>query len=615
MFPERSQELFPIACRVVSTDQWLVTRFDASWKVSEVKQYILSKVGGGRDATHFRYPPRHRPVSPITFASVHPPRNSLDTAEDSYYDYFDDYDFESDTELFSFDGSKDTKLKQPPTPQESQLPSPFTAYSVQQYSLLTFSTGLLLEDDYSLSWYQLRPHELLELHPPGLVVRLPREIMLEYIQPYFEAKVKALRIVWSDKDFRLDKLDKDRDGDPKSWSGKAKMDSSKPWRGMEASVSPAPDKSALPVIRRRRKTKLEWKERWVVINQGMFNLFKDRTVSPPLRTSCITLDIPSHYPQDPNPVHSSPLSSLCSLRGAEDLFHGTSGPNPSPHVICTKFRTNSMPAAGGEPQQDVSTSPISEGWVDPWSGGTIPKEAEDNVAPSSITSSGLWTRRGSKEDGGRFRKSSSGNVGKEGKKGKENEGAEDKSRREASGDSVKPDSGKKEQEGIWLILDMQDESYHDSLLRILHRSSSESTTSTFVPSPTVDEAQKPPTPPASPTIRALTRKPHALPYPDWRVDVARKAQKAGMGDVGLAMGYIMWEPAPEDKPPLAQTSMFATDEDSDESFDSEMEWERWEDEVKRHGRSRAKGKAKDKGKANQPISPMSPTQADVPGEI
>jgi hypothetical protein len=110
------------------------------------------------------------------------------------------------------------------------------------YSLLSFSTLHILEDRYQVSWCNIRPHELLELHPSGTIVRLSRNISFnasmnyvtpntktrpvgndalgslsrdghalfehtsafsDYIQPYFQAPVKALRVVPVRHDTRL----------------------------------------------------------------------------------------------------------------------------------------------------------------------------------------------------------------------------------------------------------------------------------------------------------------------------------------------------------------------------------------------------------------------------
>lgn len=58
-----------------------------------------------------------------------------------------------------------------------------------KYALYSFSCGHLLEDDASLSWYKLRPFELLEMHRMNGVISLPRNSLLSYIEPYFEATV------------------------------------------------------------------------------------------------------------------------------------------------------------------------------------------------------------------------------------------------------------------------------------------------------------------------------------------------------------------------------------------------------------------------------------------
>ncbi|KAF8624748.1 hypothetical protein AX17_007079 [Amanita inopinata Kibby_2008] len=62
-----NQRLIPIACRYVPYDQWLVTHIQPSWKISQLKLYILSKCIGTpfHSDTH---PLAHRPPSPITFA-------------------------------------------------------------------------------------------------------------------------------------------------------------------------------------------------------------------------------------------------------------------------------------------------------------------------------------------------------------------------------------------------------------------------------------------------------------------------------------------------------------------------------------------------------------------
>lgn len=86
-----------ISCRFVPHDQWLTTHVNPAWKSRQLKQYLLSKC-----FTHLsppddvELPQRHRPVSPITFASHHPsPEDEggdTDVAENSNEPWDDDMD-------------------------------------------------------------------------------------------------------------------------------------------------------------------------------------------------------------------------------------------------------------------------------------------------------------------------------------------------------------------------------------------------------------------------------------------------------------------------------------------------------------------------------------------
>jgi len=147
--------------------------------------------------------------------------------------------------------------------------------------MLAFSTGQILEDDYSLAWYRLHPYELVELHPPGSIVRLPRDIMLEFIQPYLELDVRALRVVVNAKDghgaSHVQDLSPNKTGKPKDTSGESRS----PPGGVGGPGAPPPS------IRKRKKMKLEWRDRYLVIRQGMLSLFKSRSVSHGCR--CIPL--------------------------------------------------------------------------------------------------------------------------------------------------------------------------------------------------------------------------------------------------------------------------------------------------------------------------------------
>ena len=75
---------------------------------------------------------------------------------------------------------------------------------------------------------------------------------MEYVQPYFHARVKALLAVWSHKSGRF----KPPGNSTEHEIGHKKRDRSAP----------------------RWKPKLEWKDRWVVIHNNILSLSKDNVV-------------------------------------------------------------------------------------------------------------------------------------------------------------------------------------------------------------------------------------------------------------------------------------------------------------------------------------------------
>lgn len=267
-----------IPSSIVASDQWLTTQFDATLKISEVKRYILTKVYNNDGTTNDYLFSRDRPVSPITFASAFPSPDTFDNStEDSHED-----DRAADSEARPLleptrqphgRQASNQRIASPTATEEPVEPVPPAAMlPPHHYQMLAFSTGQLLEDDYTLSWYRLRPHELLELHPPGTMVRLPREVMLEYIQPYLELDVRALRVVVNAKDAHgtsyLQDVSPNKIRKPRDPSGEP--------RGPSGGVG---GPGAPPSIRKRRKMKLEWRDRYLVIRQGMLSLFKSRSVS------------------------------------------------------------------------------------------------------------------------------------------------------------------------------------------------------------------------------------------------------------------------------------------------------------------------------------------------
>jgi hypothetical protein len=264
----------------VASDQWLTTHFDSACKISEVKQYILAKVYNRTVPDNDDQPSRNRPVSPITFASA---RNSFDSSFEGSLQY--DHIIDLDPHLLSEPTRQPRIMRQPLSQRVASPSSGVPASPTEQlpailpphhYPMLAFSTGQLLEDDCSIAWYRLRPHELLELHPPGMIVRFPRDVMLEYIKPYLELDVRALRVIVNDKDVHA------------FGPGYASPDVPSPGKNRKpkdlapdgpSAVAGSSSSTASQSTRKRRKTKLEWRDRYLVIRQGMLSLFKSRTVS------------------------------------------------------------------------------------------------------------------------------------------------------------------------------------------------------------------------------------------------------------------------------------------------------------------------------------------------
>ena len=262
----------------VASDQWLTAHFDSTWKISEVKQYILTKVYNRSVADNdHQLSLRDRPVSPITFAST---RTSFDSNLGGSLQ--DDHIMDLEPHLL-LEPTRQMRMRQPPSQPVASPPGvpgspteqPPTVLPPHHYPMLAFSTGQLLEDDCTLAWYRLRPHELLELHPPGAVVRLQRDVMLEYVKPYLELDVRALRVIVNDKDTHAFGPAYAPDMSSPSKNKKPKDSSAGESHSPSVAAAGSPSQST----RKRRKTKLEWRDRYLVIRQGMLSLFKSRTVS------------------------------------------------------------------------------------------------------------------------------------------------------------------------------------------------------------------------------------------------------------------------------------------------------------------------------------------------
>ncbi|KAI9444250.1 hypothetical protein H4582DRAFT_1920371 [Lactarius indigo] len=529
----QSQILLPIACRFVASDQWLTTQFDASLKISEVKRHLLAKVYNTGGTTKDYLLSRDRPGS----------------HEDGRY---------ADSEFRLSEATRqphglqapNQRIASPTAIEEPVEPVSRTAMlPPHHYQMLAFSTGQLLEDDYSLAWYGLRPHELLELHPPGTMVRLPREIMLEYIQPYLEFDVRALRVVVNAKDAHSASHQQDMSPNKIRKSKDPPGESRGPSGGGGGPGAP-------PSIRKRRKMKLEWRDRYLVIRQGMLSLFKSR----------------------------SDLTPLTTLRGQEDdVVHTATAALPSPHIVCAKFRVE-IPTPN-VPDSQLSSSPTAEQWCDPWSGGSLPREDDGGVCGKRDSKESIKQRRESIAEEDKPRASS---IPRE----EEHEHRTPEQRNESLWDEINVGDGT---QGIWLVLDTLNEFALSHLLRVLHRFCPNTVSSTLIPKYLLPDSSlsSSPSTPSSPISGTPQRPPY--PYPEWRIEISQRAQKAGLGDVSEAMGWILWgglseePPAPEAQKacPCNQTIQiqFPTLTRDDDDGDYELEWDCWPMDLARQARS------------------------------
>ncbi|GJJ10850.1 hypothetical protein Clacol_005078 [Clathrus columnatus] len=218
--PTKQKRLFPVACRVVPTDQWFTTRIDRTWHVKDLKVWLLSKA---LPANVLPLPASYRPSSPITFAAA-PPTSieatnvTLDYSSPSFSNTPLENDGNEEDRDLSLSSTSNRNRSDPPIVHPLPVSIPYsyntgapaisgiaalkstrhagpalshtsTAISddldfvqrvlriAERWSLYSFSMGgMQLMDNLPLSEYFLNPNELLELHRAGAYVPLPRNI-------------------------------------------------------------------------------------------------------------------------------------------------------------------------------------------------------------------------------------------------------------------------------------------------------------------------------------------------------------------------------------------------------------------------------------------------------
>lgn len=342
-------------------DQWLITHLDTSWTIDQAKQWILSRCNLG----HTPDLPRYRPLSPITFASKGARRSkgSTGTSNDDEDNGEESADNEFDGELGSggegssylddddlSEGMSSHDIQSPPPRSKSftdawqarlqrkseSSTSAVSASSVTlpsaHYTLVSFSTNYMLEDDFRLSFYALRPYELLELHPARHIIRLPRETLTQYVQPYFEARIRALRSVAKDdvSDGLFGLLGgggKNRGLNIKIGKGMGILYNSEPgaatdygrqqgWdkeqeRDKNEKDKERKEKERREKERQKKKRKMEWRDRWVCIHQGVLRLCQDRSVCSSLCALTILINITGRQHSPRIPAILAPRHSRC----------------------------------------------------------------------------------------------------------------------------------------------------------------------------------------------------------------------------------------------------------------------------------------------------------------
>lgn len=296
---------FPIACRVVPYDQWLVTHVETTWKVKDIKHWIMSKCNAWGSTTAPQ-PPRFRAASPVIFSG--PSRRS--SIDSSSFAGTEEGDGEDEWDVFAaLEYNPENLVSESGLEKIASTPSLHTnvytnlrsnAISAQgheqaatsaKYTLVSFSGGYILEDDLDLAWYKPRPFELLEMHRAGAIVLLPRS-GLAYVEPYFESPVQV----------------SDRPHGPRRVSRTP---------GHKTHMSATSDEIDFTQDK-GQNSNVEWKSRWAIVRDGVLHLCKESHTAP---------------------THRFPISALCALGGPEQ-FGLPSRSNL--RVICAKFRHFSL---------------------------------------------------------------------------------------------------------------------------------------------------------------------------------------------------------------------------------------------------------------------------------
>lgn len=243
------------------------------------------------------------------------------------------------------------------------------------YTLLSFSNAHILEDNFELSSYSLRPYELLELHPGRYIIQLPRDVVSDYVQPYFEARVDALRSMAKDKAegflgiVNMGGSGKKAGLSIKIGSRKGLLYNSEPgvstdylkqqsWQEEQNQEKHERTTNKKDQDNGKKKRKMEWKQRLMVIHEGKLRLSQHHSVSVFALASLIMIVKPL---QDATNTRAFSLNSLICIRGAEHLPRPYANLSANQRIVCVKFRmegvTQAVPAMPTPARSSAKDSP------------------------------------------------------------------------------------------------------------------------------------------------------------------------------------------------------------------------------------------------------------------
>ncbi|KAJ7625597.1 hypothetical protein FB45DRAFT_921829 [Roridomyces roridus] len=572
--------LLGLACRFLPHDQWFTTRLDPEWKVRQAKSWLLSKClpyaappsPPLRQAARkpqrppspitFAPDPRHRPISPITFAMPkQQPTQAGSSGEDN-----ESRTAVADSDLTDSDKSGVAVIPMV-VPQQPRRRPPVSSTVVgagpkgdlySQFTLIRFSTGQLLEDDLPLSFYDLQTDELLEIHRLGVVVTLPRAYPKRYLDAYWEGWVRVLRIRPLE------------DEEEDAWS--------------------------LYKIKQNETRPVEWKDRWLVVREGIIYLCRDeaKLIRKLSLSDLLALTNASALPAA---VAPSATTRILLARFAPSLASGAGSASGSygPTRASSPLLANNIALQNASLSSYIITTHFND-----------PSEASDGS--SSALSSPIFAHSRDSSDGSPRR-----NVPHKSK-------SRTKLKRKKKREKENPE---------YLALDLKDDSAYVSLLRVLHRyalpastfvaalpvsSSMHPSLSSFSPpnSPVdEDEGDAPPLrhPPSLAHLRLHSRTAAssslgALPFPEWRTAVLSRARRAGVGRVNQAIDWVMWNDEDEENGEGEKDVMDVLLRSGSMSMRSGIS----------NGAGKGKKKSKGKGKERAKRQPTDGYASDLSGE-